>query len=86
MLLTIPLNMYLLPSSEFEDQSPPAVGTWKLIKLPPVIVVCAVIIVVSNTWGFLDPTLEPHLREVCFLLTCLFSGACSCTMLFVMKD
>ncbi|CAG7818533.1 unnamed protein product, partial [Allacma fusca] len=63
MLITIPMNMYLLPSSDFENYSPPAVGTWKLIKLPPVIVVCAVIVVVSNTWGFLDPTLEPHLRE-----------------------
>ena len=64
MLLTIPLNLYLLPATDFEDHTPPEVGTWKLIKLPPVIVVSIVIIVVSNTWGFLDPTLEPHLREV----------------------
>jgi hypothetical protein len=38
-----------------------------LIQIPSVIMISIVIVVISNTWGFLDPTLEPHLREVmCF--------------------
>lgn len=32
------------------------------MKLPSVIIVSMVIVGVSNIWGFLDPTLEPHLR------------------------
>lgn len=35
-----------------------------LLKLPPVMMICAMMIVISMTWGFLDPTLEPHLRKV----------------------
>lgn len=35
-----------------------------LIKVPSVIMISLVIVIISNTWGFLDPTLEPHLREV----------------------
>lgn len=27
-------------------------------------VICAIIVVVSITWSFLDPTLEPHLSKV----------------------
>ncbi|KAI4464407.1 mfs-type transporter slc18b1-like protein [Holotrichia oblita] len=34
-----------------------------ILKLPSVIITCLVVIVVSATWGFLDPTLEPHLRK-----------------------
>jgi hypothetical protein len=36
----------------------------ELIRVPSVIMISLVIVVISNTWGFLDPTLEPHLREV----------------------
>lgn len=36
----------------------------KLIKVPAVLVTCLVVVVVSSTWAFLDPTLEPHLRQV----------------------
>lgn len=37
---------------------------WKLIKVPAVIVTGLTVVIVSNVWGFLDPTLEPHLRQV----------------------
>lgn len=37
---------------------------WQLLKVPSVLVTGLVIVVGSNTWGFLDPTLEPHLRQV----------------------
>lgn len=36
----------------------------RLIKVPHILIVCAIIVVVSLTWSFLDPTLEPHLRKV----------------------
>lgn len=36
-----------------------------LVKVPAVIMTGLVVVVVSSTWGFLDPTLEPHLRQVC---------------------
>lgn len=36
----------------------------ELVRVPSVIMISLVIVVISNTWGFLDPTLEPHLREV----------------------
>lgn len=35
----------------------------KLFKIPSIIITGLVIVVVSNTWAFLDPTLEPHLRQ-----------------------
>lgn len=34
-----------------------------LFKIPSIIITGLVIVVVSNTWAFLDPTLEPHLRQ-----------------------
>lgn len=36
----------------------------KLFKIPSVMVISAIIVVASNTWSFLDPTLEPHLSRV----------------------
>lgn len=35
----------------------------KLIKVPAVMVTGLVVVVVSSTWSFLDPTLEPSLRQ-----------------------
>ncbi|GBP22929.1 MFS-type transporter SLC18B1 [Eumeta japonica] len=35
----------------------------RLFKIPTIIITGLVIVVVSNTWAFLDPTLEPHLRQ-----------------------
>ena len=40
-------------------------GTFlEILTIPTVIIVGLVIIVTSNIWSFLDPTLEPHLRQV----------------------
>jgi hypothetical protein len=36
----------------------------ELMQVPSVVMISLVIVVISNIWGFLDPTLEPHLREV----------------------
>lgn len=35
-----------------------------LVKVPAVIMTGLVVVVVSSVWSFLDPTLEPHLRQV----------------------
>lgn len=42
----------------------------KLITIPEVAVVCLVVVVVSQSQGFLDPTVEPHFRQYgeCWLL------------------
>jgi hypothetical protein len=82
MLATIPINMILIPSTGFdEDPSAPKGSMWSLLKIPPVFVVCLVVIIASNTWGFLDPTLSIHLsevsvhidvcRELCSVQTCI---------------
>lgn len=39
---------------------------FKLIKVPAVCITGMVVVIVSSTWSFLDPTLEPHLRQVKF--------------------
>lgn len=36
----------------------------QLMGIPAVMVTASVIVMTSITWGFLDPTLEPHLRQV----------------------
>lgn len=35
-----------------------------LIKVPAVLMTGLVVVVISSVWSFLDPTLEPHLRQV----------------------
>ena len=37
---------------------------WKLITIPQVLVVGIVVVLVSQTISFLDPTVEPHFREM----------------------
>lgn len=37
---------------------------FKLLRVPAVIITGLVVVIVSSTWAFLDPTLEPHLRQV----------------------
>lgn len=37
---------------------------FKILKEPSVIVIGLVLVANSSVWGFLDPTLEPHLRQV----------------------
>ncbi|KAK9738924.1 Major Facilitator Superfamily [Popillia japonica] len=62
-ILMAPLNLYVLPSSEDYKLEVKAGSFKNILKLPSVIITCLVVIVVSATWGFLDPTLEPHLRK-----------------------
>lgn len=54
-------NYLFIPECEVGVKS----GSLKnLLKLTPVIMTCLIMMVVAMTWGFLDPTLEPHLRKV----------------------
>ncbi|CAH1183609.1 unnamed protein product [Phaedon cochleariae] len=64
MVVTIPVNILLLPAAEDHDNvTNKSTSMLKLIKVPAVIVTCMVVMIVSSTWAFLDPTLEPHLRQ-----------------------
>lgn len=36
--------------------------------MPHVIIVCVILAVASQAQGFIDPTLEPHMRKVMFIL------------------
>ncbi|CAK1548418.1 unnamed protein product [Leptosia nina] len=63
MVLTVPINMIFLPDcEEYMSGSKPA-SILQLFKIPSIIITGLVIVIVSNTWAFLDPTLEPHLRQ-----------------------
>ncbi|XP_039745172.1 MFS-type transporter SLC18B1-like [Pararge aegeria] len=63
MVLTVPINYCLLTDcGEYVSGSKTA-SIVKLFKIPSIIITGLVIVIVSNTWAFLDPTLEPHLRQ-----------------------
>lgn len=64
MVIIVPLNMYLLPVIEDAgDMTDKTTSMVKLVKVPAVVVTGLVVVVISSTWSFLDPTLEPHLRK-----------------------
>ncbi|XP_022122887.2 MFS-type transporter SLC18B1 [Pieris rapae] len=63
MVLTVPINMFLLPDYEEHVTGSKPASIWKLFKIPSIIITGLVIVIMSNTWAFLDPTLEPHLRQ-----------------------
>ncbi|XP_017769285.1 PREDICTED: MFS-type transporter SLC18B1-like [Nicrophorus vespilloides] len=62
-LCVAPLNVFLLPSSKECNVNMKSGSFRSILKIPSVIVTCFIIALVSTTWGFLDPTLEPHLRQ-----------------------
>ncbi|PSN30862.1 hypothetical protein C0J52_20666 [Blattella germanica] len=63
MVVIVPVNFCLLPPGDACNMEKKIGSLLELIQIPSVIMISLVIVVVSNTWGFLDPTLEPHLRE-----------------------
>ncbi|XP_066143413.1 MFS-type transporter SLC18B1-like isoform X1 [Euwallacea fornicatus] len=80
MIAIVPLNMCLFPPGEFDGGANKKTTVFKLIRVPTVFITGMVVVVVSSTWAFLDPTLEPHLRqfnlspEKVGLIFLLFSG------------
>ncbi|CAL1297559.1 unnamed protein product [Larinioides sclopetarius] len=80
-VLIVPLCWYILRN--VKDPAVvlnPSVSYKKLLSMPHVIVVCFILAVASQAQGFIDPTLEPHMRQynldtgVVGLLFLLLSG------------
>ncbi|KAG7304378.1 hypothetical protein JYU34_011318 [Plutella xylostella] len=63
MIATVPINHCLLTETEEYVTGSKSGSILKLFKIPSIIITGFVIVIVSNTWAFLDPTLEPHLRQ-----------------------
>ncbi|GFT97923.1 MFS-type transporter SLC18B1 [Nephila pilipes] len=81
-VLIVPVCWYLLQN--VQDPAvllKPSVSYKKLLTMPHVIVVCLILAVASQAQGFIDPTLEPHMRQydldpsIIGLLFLLLSGA-----------
>ncbi|XP_068628607.1 MFS-type transporter SLC18B1-like isoform X2 [Battus philenor] len=63
MVLTVPINFFLLSDCDEYVSGSKTASILRLFKIPSIIITGLVIVIVSNTWAFLDPTLEPHLRQ-----------------------
>ncbi|CAG9575981.1 unnamed protein product [Danaus chrysippus] len=63
MVLTVPINFCLLTDCDEYVSGSKTASIMRLFKIPSIIITGLVIVIVSNTWAFLDPTLEPHLRQ-----------------------
>ncbi|CAB3231381.1 unnamed protein product [Arctia plantaginis] len=63
MVLTVPINYFLLTDCEEYVSGSKTASIIGLFKIPSIIITGLVIVIMSNTWAFLDPTLEPHLRQ-----------------------
>ncbi|KAL5013247.1 hypothetical protein ScPMuIL_007517 [Solemya velum] len=72
-IVSLPLNMWMLPKDEELKPSTNKVSFLLLLKLPMTFITSLDIVVVAVVWAILDPTLEPHLRE--FNLTPELVGA-----------
>lgn len=58
------INMLLIPNVEDCDTvTNKTTSMINLIQIPAVVITGLVVVVVSSVWAFLDPTLEPHLRD-----------------------
>ncbi|XP_065200984.1 MFS-type transporter SLC18B1-like [Planococcus citri] len=64
MLLMMPLYFHYLPALNSNRPARHPGSFFKLVKIPAILVIFLVIVVSSNAWSFLDPTLEPHLRKL----------------------
>lgn len=64
MILLIPTNWNMIPSIDGSSKGTHHASFGKLFKIPAVSVIGSIIVVASNTWSFLDPTLEPHLSRL----------------------
>ncbi|KAK6637823.1 hypothetical protein RUM44_008245 [Polyplax serrata] len=63
LLLTFPIAFWLLPMTHGNNMKRKSGSFFKILKEPSVIVIGLVLVANSSVWGFLDPTLEPHLRQ-----------------------
>jgi len=51
------------PKERNHERVRPPTSYWSLITIPQVAVISLVVVVVSQSQGFLDPTVEPHFRQ-----------------------
>lgn len=63
MLCVVPVTACLMPAGDAPSLRPKQGSLLQLLAKPSVLMASCVIVVASNAWGFLDPTLEPHLRQ-----------------------
>lgn len=64
MLFLIPLYFHALPALNSSRPTRQSGSLLKLVKIPSLLIIFLVIVISSNAWSFLDPTLEPHLRQL----------------------
>ncbi|XP_073987697.1 MFS-type transporter SLC18B1-like [Rhodnius prolixus] len=64
MIFLIPTTWNMLPSISGAAKGTEHASFAKLFKIPSVFIIGAIIVVASNTWSYLDPTLEPHLSRL----------------------
>jgi len=74
-LLNLPICWYIVrpidptasvneePKERNHEHVRPPSSYWSLITIPQVAVISMVVVVVSQSQGFLDPTVEPHFRQ-----------------------
>lgn len=81
-ILIVPCCWYILRNVEDPKVVlSTSVSYKKLLSMPHVVVVCVILAVASQAQGFIDPTLEPHMRQynldtsIIGLLFLLLSGA-----------
>lgn len=63
-LLTLPTSWILMRHIKVHSTATRTESYSTLLKVPQVIVVCIILVVGSQSQGFVEPTLEPHMREM----------------------
>ncbi|XP_028131400.1 MFS-type transporter SLC18B1 isoform X1 [Diabrotica virgifera virgifera] len=63
LVILAPLNLFILEKPQKTKIESKSGSLTSLLKLTPIMMTCFIMIVVSMTWGFLDPTLEPHFSK-----------------------
>ncbi|KAI5704783.1 hypothetical protein M8J76_002683 [Diaphorina citri] len=64
MILLVPVYLHVLPSVQGSQNVHQTTSLFKLLKIPSVLLIAITVVIASNVWAFLDPTLEPHLRDL----------------------
>lgn len=59
-LLMVPMNMYVIPTY---DELPSRESFWNLFRIPKILFICLVMLSLSSTLTFLDPTMSLFLSE-----------------------
>ncbi|CAN8026590.1 unnamed protein product [Ixodes persulcatus] len=62
-LLTLPISWYLMRGIQVQATEIRKESYLTLLRVPQVIVVCVILVVGSQSLGFVEPTLEPHMRR-----------------------